>query len=354
MKENVLEQIQCPQCRSALAVKSSTMRNGEIHAGTLKCAGDGHEFSVHNYIPRLTGPQNYSDSWGDLWRNTGQIIRDSFTGEKFYYDVIFGKNGKDPDEPGYSSFGFEWPHELDGQKVLEIGPGVGVCTEHLVHTGAQILSVDMSNAVDSFPESLLTHPKLNVVQADITSGAVRESQFDRIWLFQVLQHTPSPPDTLKLVKPLLMPGGELSVTSYQMSYYPWFHFATKRLNFRQVYYLCKVFVPIRYHMRKLCKAIHFTFGEKAIRKSLEFCDPRDMYYQTREGTGYTYLAGRMFRRNGDLNLLMMYTIVNAFDAITPEYTNGATHAQLERWLEEAGYQDIHMFGLIGAYAKAKR
>ncbi len=354
MKEHVLEQIRCPQCHARLKIKSSEMRLGEIHSGTLECEGGAHEFPIHNYIPRLVDTHNYSDSWGDLWRNTGEVIRDSYTGETFYRDVIFGKCAEDPNAPGLSSFGFEWPEKLDGQNVLEIGPGVGVCTEHLVHTGARILSVDMSNAVDSFPESLLTHPNLNVVQADITSGAVVEDQFDRIWFFQVLQHTPSPPDTLKSVKKLLKPGGQLSVTSYRASYYPWFHFLTKRLNFRQVYHLVKIFVPIRYHLRKACQRIHFRFGERLARKALEFSDPRDLYYQTLEGTGYTYLAGRLYQKHHDKNELMKLTIINAHDAITPEYTNGATHEELKSWLESAGYRDIEMFGYLGAYAKAAR
>jgi hypothetical protein len=51
---------------------------------------------------------------------------------------------------------------------------------------------------------------------------------------------------------------------------------------------------------------------------------------------------------------MKLTVINAFDAITPEYTNGATIEVLRGWLEQAGYRQIQMFGYLGSYAKAVR
>ena len=140
MKETLLNFIQCPICESRFIVNNPVEKNGEIYEGSLKCEKCQIEYDIINYIPRFIKQNNYSSSWGELWGNSGNTLRDSDTGSSFYYDTLFGKwSEENLGDLGCSPFGFEWGTNLKGERILEIGPGLGVCTEHLVNTGAEIL-----------------------------------------------------------------------------------------------------------------------------------------------------------------------------------------------------------------------
>lgn len=326
------------------------MRNGEIVAGQLTCKACSRMFSIENYIPRLVDNYNYSDSWGELWKETGQILRDSFTGIQWHYDVIHGRYSNDGKGlPGTSPFGFEWPKALPGQKILEIGPGTGNCTEHLVNTGADLVCVDMSDAIDTFPEELLIKPNINVVQGDINDEIIPHSYFDRIWLFQVLQHTPSPPETLKNVRKFLSDGGELAVTSYRGKYNPWYYGLTKRLGgkrgWKVLAFLVPLLVPIKYLGQRIFDMIGFSFGAKVVKKLMEPIDPRNVYYNTLTGKAKDYTYGVMWEQGRDAKLLMKYVVINTFDTITPQYTNCCRDNELmENWLRQAGYSSFKVWG----------
>lgn len=353
MKYDLADLLCCPGCQGRLEVAAATEKNGEIVTGRLRCARCATSFPVINFIPRLVDKANYSSSWGKLWRETAEIARDSFTGVPFYYNAIHGQyseNGRWQD--GYSPFGFEWPTDLKGQAVLEVGPGTGNCSEHLVNTGADLVCVDMSNAVDTFPEALLTRPNINVIQGDVNNAILRTESFDRIWLFQVLQHTPSPPDTLKTMQALLKPGGELAFTSYAGRFNPWYYRFTRRLDdetaWRLIAYWVPRLVPLKYRLQKA----RLPILSRLLVKLLHPVDPRNMYFNTLEGHADDYVHGVLWNRTHDRELLMKYVILNTFDRITPRYTNSADHPTIERWSREAGFSSVQTWGKSGVRARA--
>jgi SAM-dependent methyltransferase len=291
MKGSLLEVLYCPNCHDNFRIDSSTCEHGEVREGTLTCLGCDASFPVINYIPRLVEQSNYSSSWGQLWHRTAEITRDSFTGVPFYYNALFGQYSEEGREEGYSPFGFGWPTNLTGQKILEVGPGTGNCTEHLVNTDARLVCVDMSDAVDTFPEALLTRPNIDVIQGDINEPFLPAGYFDRIWLFQVLQHTPSPLDTLKTLYKLLRERGELAFTSYAGRFSPWYYHLTKRIGdetaWRLVAYWVPRLVPLKYRLRKA--GIPVLSG--LLVKLLHPFDPRDIYFNTLEGKADAYVHG---------------------------------------------------------------
>jgi uncharacterized protein YbaR (Trm112 family) len=122
MKHNLLKVLYCPKCHGQFKVRDATEKNGEVVDGTLWCVKCVTPFPIIGYIPRLVDKANYSSSWGKLWRETGGILRDSFTGVPFHYNVIHGKYDQEGGiwKDGYSPFGFEWPTELKGETILEV------------------------------------------------------------------------------------------------------------------------------------------------------------------------------------------------------------------------------------------
>lgn len=357
MKERLLQIISCPKCGKPFALTDGVTRNGEIYSGTLTCRACKGCYPVINYIPRIVENFNYSESWGKLWKETGEMIRDSYTGVPFYYNVIHGKYSEDSHaRESTSPFGFEWPLKMEGESILEVGPGSGCCTEHLVKTGAHLVCVDMSNAVDTFSEDLLVSPNLDVLQTDINQPVLKAGYFDRIWLFQVLQHTPSPPNTLKTMYTHLKKGGEIAFTSYAGTYNPWYYRYTKRIDpdvsWRLISFWVPVILPMKYHLQKWFRFMKVGILAKIVAKVLEPVDPRNIYYNTLEGKQDSYVYAILWRRTGDKDVLMKHIILNTFDCITPEYTNCASHRDIEKWSYEAGFSRVKTWGIAGVRAKA--
>jgi SAM-dependent methyltransferase len=358
VKPEVLEILRCPGCAGRLRLDGGDPRDREIEAGELLCQGCFASYPVRRYVPRLVPGANYSDSWGRLWHETGHLLRDSFTGIPFHENVLHGEYSEEPgSDDGRSPFGFGWPRDLSGQRVLEVGTGTGNITEHLVGTGADVLSVDMSDAIDTLPEELLRRPNVNVVQADVNTPVLAPGSFDRIWMFQVLQHTPSPPQTLGTLRGLLRAGGQIDFTSYSGDgfrawYYPFTRRIPDRLAWRLIAWTVPRLIPLKYRLQK---GRRLPLFRKLALKLLEPVDPRDIYLQTREGRADRYIHGTVWNRTRDEDLLMKYVVINTFDRITPRYTNSATHETVERWLrEEAGYSSAETWGRGGVRARAVR
>jgi len=355
MKPRILEYLCCPACGGSFRTDDAANAH-EIRDGTLICRACGTTYPIQRYVPRLAPEANYSDSWGKLWREAGAILRDSFTGLPFHRNALHGTYDESASEleDGRSPFGFGWPTDLTGERVLEIGPGTGNFTEHLAATGAELVCVDMSNAIDTLPEELLTRPNVNVVQGDITSGILGDARFDRLWVFQVLQHTPSPPATLKALRRLLRDGGELAFTSYKSLYNPWYYRLTKRipdrLAWRAIAWAVPRLLPLKYSLqlrpRRLTTRLALAL--------LEPVDPRDIYFRTRQGGMRDYVHGALWERTGDHDLLVKYVVINTFDRITPEYTNSADHETIERWTRDAGFATVETWGRGGVRARAIR
>jgi 2-polyprenyl-3-methyl-5-hydroxy-6-metoxy-1,4-benzoquinol methylase/uncharacterized protein YbaR (Trm112 family) len=357
VKRALLEILRCPRCGGRLDVSGGADDADEIETGEVVCRGCSARHPIRRFIPRLVAGANYSHSWGKLWQETGHLLRDSFTGIPFHESVLHGAYSEDAGvADGRSPFGFEWPRDMSGQRVLEVGAGTGNVTEHLVESGAEIVSVDMSDAIDTLPEEILRQPNLNVVQGDINSGILEPGTFDRVWMFQVLQHTPSPPDTLRTLRELLRDGGEIALTSYGGDRFrAWYYPVTKRLSdrvaWRVISRLVPRLVPVKYRLLKGRR----TFLSRLLIKLLEPVDPRNIYFQTLEGQADRYLHGVVWNRTHDKDLLMRYVAINTFDRITPDYTNTATHETVERWLTEvAGFSSAETWGRSGVRARAVR
>jgi uncharacterized protein YbaR (Trm112 family)/2-polyprenyl-3-methyl-5-hydroxy-6-metoxy-1,4-benzoquinol methylase len=354
MKYNFLQILCCPKCCAQLGIRNTVVRNGEVEKGELRCVKCAASFPIIGYIPRLVHKANYSSSWGKLWRETEEIVRDSFTGIPFYYNAIHGRYSQEEGacQDGHSPFGFEWPRDLVGETILEVGPGSGNCTEHLVNTGAHLICVEMSSAIHTFPEELLTRPNINVVQSDINDPILKPEYFDRIWLFQVLQHTPSPPDTLQRMWWLLKKGGELAFTSYKGYFNPWYYRFTKRIDdeiaWKLINYFIPKVVPLKYRIQKA----KVPFISRLLVKLLAPVDPRNIYFNTLEGRANEYLHGVLWNRNHDEELLTKYVILNRFDRITPKYTNSADHETIKQWIQNAGFSSVKTWGKGGVRAKA--
>src|SRR4051812_39001868 len=107
------------------------------------------------------------------------------------------------DESTVSSFGFQWtwnsamrseadlrwrvarrfqlePVEFAGKVVLDAGAGAGDQSRWLLQQGAQVVSIDLSSAIDVVAHKLRLEPCWVGVQGDITALPFTENQFDMV------------------------------------------------------------------------------------------------------------------------------------------------------------------------------
>lgn len=357
MKMRVLEFLRSPADGSKLHLADSGVerRGGQVYCGNLVDAS-GNTYPIQKYIPRLVSTKNYSYSWGKLWIETADALRDSQTGIPQHHNFLHGKfdsNAPLNNNLGLSIFGFEWPLDLSNEHVLEIGLGTGNMTEVLISTGARLTCVDMSHSVDSIPEEWLLHENIDVIQADIMDD-VLDFEVDRILLFQVLQHTPSPPETLKRIAEFLRPGGEVAFTSYYGDgpWSDWYYPLTKRLPSRLAWLVIRTYIKPLTLLKFAIRKSGFP-GHWYLKRLLDIADPRDIYWNVREGIDQHSLMAHSFQNKKEKELFYLLAI-NTFDRITPEYTNCATHEQARLWAESAGLTNIDVWGEGGVRVRAWR
>jgi len=104
----------------------------------------------------------------------------------------------------------------DGSTVLEAGCGTGAQTVALARrsTGASIVAVDVSAASLVEARARVSAAGLSNVefrQADLLALPFAPASFDHVFLCFVLEHLPDPAATLAALRPLLRPGGTITV-----------------------------------------------------------------------------------------------------------------------------------------------
>lgn len=117
-------------------------------------------------------------------------------------------------EPEILSFaGFE---SAAGKKVLEIGVGMGADFLRWVRAGAEATGIDLTErAVDITRRRLAEADlKADVRVADAESLPFADGQFDIVYSWGVLHHTPDPARALAETQRVLAPGGQLKVMLY--------------------------------------------------------------------------------------------------------------------------------------------
>jgi SAM-dependent methyltransferase len=135
-------------------------------------------------------------------------------GSKRYFDEVEARKYLiEPHIPEFAQF-----ERWRGKKVLEIGCGIGTDTVRFVRAGARVTAVDLSErSVD------LTRKRLEVygLDADVQIANVEElhrilpvQQYDLIYSFGVLHHTPHPERAIEQISRYMGPESELRIMLY--------------------------------------------------------------------------------------------------------------------------------------------
>ncbi|PWS38367.1 methyltransferase type 12 [Falsiroseomonas bella] len=160
-------------------------------------------------LPGIDDVQSYWDRRPCNIRHSKQPI-----GTREYFDEVEArKYFVEPHIPGFAQFDL-WK----GRKVLEIGCGLGTDATNFARAGADYTGVELS------AESLALAKKRfevfglkgrfhhgNAEQVDSVVGA---EQFDLVYSFGVIHHTPNPRAVIESARKLVKPDGELRIMLY--------------------------------------------------------------------------------------------------------------------------------------------
>jgi SAM-dependent methyltransferase len=208
MNRALLEMLCCPACGQDLTLDAAEEADGDVVLGELACGRCGSGYPVLRSVPRFVPADNYARNFGYQWNRFRQTQLDSRIGQPISRQRFLRESG--------------WrPKDMEGKVVLDVGCGAGRFVEVALSFGARLVAVDYSDAVDACWANFGPDPNLDVIQADMRSLPLRREQFDYVYCFGVLQHTPDVRQSFLSLPPMLRPGGHLAVDLYPKTGLEW-------------------------------------------------------------------------------------------------------------------------------------
>lgn len=136
-------------------------------------------------------------------------------GTKVYFDQVRKrKYFVEPHIPSFADHRF-WA----GKKVLEIGCGIGTDTQTFAEAGAYVTAVDLSEnslmlAQDRMEIFNLYNVRFYNANAEVMSETVPIQNYDLVYSFGVLHHTPNPEKAYKEIRKYMGPDSRLRIMVY--------------------------------------------------------------------------------------------------------------------------------------------
>lgn len=292
----------CPHERAALSP------DGE---GGYRSAG-GRVYPAIEGVPRFVEQEGYARAFGAQWKRYQRTQLDSYTGTTLSRDRLKRIAGGDL-------------AVFKGKKVLEVGCGAGRFTEVMLGAGASVFSCDLSSAVEANHRNFEGHPAHFVCQADLRWLPVMEGQFDIVVCVGVIQHTPSPEDTIRRLVDYLAPDGLLLIDHYGKNYPNTFSRRVLRsfLLSKPPHYtlpfcerLCRVLWPVH---RLVFRLSHFR-GMWRLEPLVETLSPLSDYQYGRPELGS--------------ELLFEWAVLDTHDALTDRYKHTRSVEELRAFLQQ--------------------
>ncbi len=164
--------------------------------------GSNMLYPFKNGAYRIVQDDNYTENFGYQWNKFTGTQVDKSSHLSISRTRFFAETG--------------WEKEdLGGKTVLEVGSGAGRFSQVVLdETKADLYSVDYSNAVEANFRNNGPNDRLHLFQASIYDMPFAPGQFDKVFCFGVLQHTPNVEQSVKSLIDMAKPGAEVVVDFY--------------------------------------------------------------------------------------------------------------------------------------------
>lgn len=272
MRERLLELVVCPECKQELHIEIFNAGvDGTINEGVLTCAACARRYPVINGIPRVL-PDSLI---GNVVRHHASFFQKYHLSPSYIPNPSTNEDVK-LQERTLKSFGFQWntfremfdeyrqhwqeflpsrlgPSDLEGKLGLDAGCGFG---RHIILTaeaGAEVVGVDLSEAVQAAYANTRHLKNVHIVQGDIYQLPFKKGSFDFVYSLGVLHHLPDPQKGFDALVALLESDQEIFLWCYDNekprrdAIYETVRTCTTKLNFEALYvvtYLAAIFVRV--------------------------------------------------------------------------------------------------------------
>lgn len=212
MKEHALKYLFCPECHHDLEIRIDDYCNETKHitSGELICSTCKSKYPILNGVPCFS--LTLSDSNIDLNRN-------NFADEWNYFTAKLDKKSIELAKEELESYfnpliDFK---DLKNKTVLDAGCGGGrlIYITATQSSTAEVIGVDLSNAVFTAFKNTKHLNNVTIIQADITKLPFKKSEiFDFIYSVGVLHHMPNPKAGFSSLVQNLKEGGQILAWVY--------------------------------------------------------------------------------------------------------------------------------------------
>jgi SAM-dependent methyltransferase/uncharacterized protein YbaR (Trm112 family) len=229
MKVRLLDILACPWCGQPFEARSydSPQSSAEITEGVLP-SGCGRRFPIVRGIPRIL--ENAVELFPDFVSRHAADFPDAPKGpaQKSRTDAAIDKTRK--------SFGYQWTvfremvidfranflfyiRPLDegffkGKRGLDLGCGFGRHVYNAAQFGAEMVGVDLSDAIESTAENTREFENVHLIQADVYHLPFKPGVFDFAYSIGVLHHLPDPERGYQCLLPIVKPRGSVFIWVY--------------------------------------------------------------------------------------------------------------------------------------------
>jgi SAM-dependent methyltransferase len=274
-------------------------------------------FPYKNGAYRLVADDNYTQNFGYQWNKFAatQIDREQ-KNTQLSHDRFFAVTGWDKEN-------------LQDKNILEVGSGAGRFSQIVLdYTQADLYSVDYSNAVEAnFKNNGHHKDRFHLYQASVYDMPFAKAQFDKVFCFGVIQHTPDVQKTVQSLISMAKPGAEVAVDFYCVN--GWWTKIQAKYIFRPI--------TKKWNNEKLLNKIEknvdwmiaaTTFFNKIgigrfVNRFIPICDIK--------GTLPQGLSKQEIRE---------WCILDTFDMFSPEYDQPQKISTVKKWFEANGMEQV--------------
>jgi 2-polyprenyl-3-methyl-5-hydroxy-6-metoxy-1,4-benzoquinol methylase len=287
------EVIQCPVCRAGRPAL-----NGESY----DCPSCGRVFPIVRGVPRLLE---------DVPEDSQQIQRVFDFEHRRFRDSWYTRF--EPRLVEQFLDDCKLPAEaFKGRRALDAGCGSGRWSYALAELGTELVAFDLTEGgIEAASEQLSDRPNVSLCQANIFQPPLAPESFDFAMSWGVLHHTPDTRAAFRQLVPLVKPGGTLYVMVYERRSPVMFFFTDL----------------VRFFMRRLSDERRYRACRRLIVHNRLLA----------------LVLGRFLMisyRQPDSPIDEETLQFGLFDAYSPQYNHLHTHAEVRRWFEDAGFEQI--------------
>jgi SAM-dependent methyltransferase len=309
----LLEVLGCPRCHASLTCTATEVGVDEsVRTGVLQCARCQQRYPVTRGIPRFVSDDNYAASFGYQWNRFRLEQLDSANGTRLSHDRFYS-------ETGWTG---EW---MAGQWILDAGCGAGRFLDVVGDTGAEVVGLDISDAVEAARNNLAGRRRVHFVQASIYELPFRSDVFDGVYCIGVIQHTPDPSGALRALPRVLKPGGRVACTIYERRRFTHLHSKyllrplTKGIRPQVLLAAIRAAMPILFPLSEV--AFRIPVARRLLRAAIPVANYVDL-------------------RPLSLRQRYRWAVMDTFDMLAPRYDQPQTEAAVFEGMRSAGIGEV--------------